>query len=151
MDSNGFSVRFLRSSQLTCRLLIPYLSEVFFPRPLLHSVFLRLRDIKGIRAVTVEGWRTATTSRTLYTCWSYTPSFSSTKALGKKNRKEKVTQSESTDSKAAMYSVWLPYRRTAVVCSHGCSPTAAVHLSTISCVTSVLSLFTERNNRDLIK
>lgn len=36
-------------------LLLLYLSEEFFPRPLLLSVFRRLSDRKGIRAVTVDG------------------------------------------------------------------------------------------------
>ena len=47
-----------------------HLKAMFLPRPLLCSVFLRLRDRWGMRAWTTEGSKTATVSRVLYTCRS---------------------------------------------------------------------------------
>lgn len=61
---------------------LAYLKAMFLPSPLLCSVFLRLRDRLGTRAWTTDGSKTATVSRALYTCLSYTPSFSSTNDLG---------------------------------------------------------------------
>lgn len=47
-----------------------HLKAMFLPSPLLCSVFLRLRDRLGMRAWTTAGSKTATVSRTLYTCLS---------------------------------------------------------------------------------